>query len=99
MTKHICKRDLQRNFHKYTNDLSEPIIVTKRGNPVMSISAVSQNYTPLNGGAIFEAQSMSIFNSKGFSNNEAEELAKEMRTLFENNTRKEDINEEKHDHK
>lgn len=96
--KHVHSRDLQRNFSEVTKDLSEPLVVTKHGNPVMTISAAAQSVTPLNGGAMFEAQSMSVFNSEGFSDTQAEDLAEKMRKLFESNTRKEDKNEEKHTH-
>lgn len=66
----------------------------------MTISAAASSVTPLNGGAMFEAQSMSVFNSRGFSNEDAEDMALEMRKIFEKNTTKgEEVqNEEKHDH-
>ena len=96
--KHIT--DLVSNFYGATKDLSEPIVVTKRGNPVMTISAVTSSVAPINGGAMFEAQSMSVFNSRGFSDQVAEDMALEMRKIFEQNTTKgkEDTNEEKHTH-
>lgn len=93
MTKHTCITDLSNNFYKATQDLSEPIIVTNRGKPTMSISAFAASSTPLNGGAMFEAQSLSVFNSKGFSDTEAESMAKDMRKLFEKNTVKGVTNE------
>lgn len=97
-------RDASRNFYEVMPTLNKPVLITKYGNPIMRIDAISKSYTPLNGGAMFEAQSMSVFNSQGFSQERSEDLAEKMRKVFEQHTTKntttgEEVqNEEKHAH-
>lgn len=43
MPRHVHIRDISNNFYGATKDLSEPVVVTKHGQPVMTITGTNLN--------------------------------------------------------